>query len=132
MEQFSVRIDPLFQAKDPSRTSGSYVTFEPGARSAWHRHPLGQTLIVTAGSETATWKSRQSGSAAWDFRLRPGHGQADPPAASGGWKATQEVISLIRSAVERRVFAGSYNYLPVSSYHPVFRGLLNHTKTMRT
>ena len=45
----SVRIDPLFQAQDPSRTSGSYVTFEPGARSAWHRHPLGQTLIVTAG-----------------------------------------------------------------------------------
>jgi quercetin dioxygenase-like cupin family protein len=46
----SVRIDPLFQANDPSRTSGSYVTFEPGARSAWHTHPLGQTLIVTAGS----------------------------------------------------------------------------------
>jgi quercetin dioxygenase-like cupin family protein len=46
----SVRIDPLFQAKDPSRTSGSYVTFEPGARSAWHTHPLGQTLIVTAGT----------------------------------------------------------------------------------
>jgi quercetin dioxygenase-like cupin family protein len=49
MEQFSVRIDPLFQAQGPSRTSGSYVTFEPGARSAWHRRPLGQTLIVTAG-----------------------------------------------------------------------------------
>jgi quercetin dioxygenase-like cupin family protein len=46
----SVRIDPLFQANEPSRTSGSYVTFEPGARSAWHTHPLGQTLIVTAGS----------------------------------------------------------------------------------
>jgi len=46
----SVRIDPLFQAKDPSRTSGAYVTFEPGARSAWHTHPLGQILIVTAGS----------------------------------------------------------------------------------
>jgi quercetin dioxygenase-like cupin family protein len=46
----SVRIDPLFQAKDPSRTSGSRVTFEPGARSAWHTHPLGQTLIVTAGT----------------------------------------------------------------------------------
>jgi quercetin dioxygenase-like cupin family protein len=46
----SVRIDPLFQANDPSRTSGAYVTFEPGARSAWHTHPLGQTLIVTAGT----------------------------------------------------------------------------------
>jgi 4-carboxymuconolactone decarboxylase len=46
----SVRVDPLFQAKAPARTSGSLVTFEPGARSAWHTHPLGQILIVTAGS----------------------------------------------------------------------------------
>jgi len=46
----SVRIDPLFKANDPSRTSGARVTFEPGARSAWHTHPLGQILIVTAGS----------------------------------------------------------------------------------
>ncbi len=46
----SVRIDPLFKASDPSRTSGARVTFEPGARSAWHTHPLGQILIVTAGS----------------------------------------------------------------------------------
>jgi quercetin dioxygenase-like cupin family protein len=45
----NVRIDPLFQASDPARTMGVYVTFEPGARSAWHTHPLGQTLIVTAG-----------------------------------------------------------------------------------
>ena len=45
----SVRIDPLFKANDPSRTSGARVTFEPGARTAWHTHPLGQTLIVTAG-----------------------------------------------------------------------------------
>lgn len=45
----TVRIDPLFEAHDPARTSGSSVTFEPGARTAWHTHPLGQTLIVTAG-----------------------------------------------------------------------------------
>lgn len=45
----TVRIDPLFQAKDPARTVGNSVTFEPGARTAWHTHPLGQTLIVTAG-----------------------------------------------------------------------------------
>ncbi|NMC45517.1 MAG: cupin domain-containing protein [Chloroflexi bacterium] len=44
-----VRIDPLFAAQEPSRTGGAYVTFEPGARTAWHTHPLGQTLIVTAG-----------------------------------------------------------------------------------
>ena len=46
----SVRIEPLFNANPPSRGSGGRVTFEPGARTAWHTHPLGQTLIVTAGS----------------------------------------------------------------------------------
>jgi 4-carboxymuconolactone decarboxylase len=46
----SVRIDPLFQANAPARAAGSLVTFEPGARSAWHTHPLGQILIVTAGA----------------------------------------------------------------------------------
>ena len=45
-----VRIDPLFEAHEPSHTSGAYVTFEPGARSVWHTHPLGQILIVTAGA----------------------------------------------------------------------------------
>jgi quercetin dioxygenase-like cupin family protein len=44
-----VRIDPLLQAPAPARASSAYVTFEPGARTAWHTHPLGQTLIVTAG-----------------------------------------------------------------------------------
>ena len=45
----TVRIDPLFQAPEPARVSCASVTFEPGARTAWHTHPLGQTLIVTAG-----------------------------------------------------------------------------------
>jgi quercetin dioxygenase-like cupin family protein len=45
----TVRIDPLFPARDPARAAGASVTFEPGARTAWHTHPLGQTLIVTAG-----------------------------------------------------------------------------------
>lgn len=44
-----VRIDPLFPARLPARASGAYVTFEPGARTAWHTHPLGQALIITAG-----------------------------------------------------------------------------------
>ena len=44
-----VRIDPLFQAPDPALVQGVSVTFEPGARTAWHTHPLGQTLVVTAG-----------------------------------------------------------------------------------
>jgi quercetin dioxygenase-like cupin family protein len=45
----NVRIDPLIDAKDPARVLAASVTFEPGARTAWHTHPLGQTLIVTAG-----------------------------------------------------------------------------------
>jgi quercetin dioxygenase-like cupin family protein len=45
----TVRIDPLFEAPDPALARGASVTFEPGARTAWHTHPLGQTLIVTAG-----------------------------------------------------------------------------------
>jgi len=45
----TVRIDQLFKAPEPARASGAYVTFEPCARSAWHTHPLGQTLIVTSG-----------------------------------------------------------------------------------
>ena len=45
----TVRIDPLFRASDPARVAGASVTFEPGARTAWHAHPLGQTLLVTAG-----------------------------------------------------------------------------------
>jgi quercetin dioxygenase-like cupin family protein len=52
----NVRIDPLFPANDSAHFSGAYVTFEPGARSAWHIHPTGQHLIVTAGvGRTQEW-----------------------------------------------------------------------------
>ena len=54
----SVRIDPLFQAPDPALVSAASVTFEPGARTAWHTHPLGQTLIVTSG---AGWAQLEGG-----------------------------------------------------------------------
>jgi quercetin dioxygenase-like cupin family protein len=49
----TVRLDPLFQAAEPSRVTGASVTFEPGARTAWHTHPLGQTLVVVAGAGLA-------------------------------------------------------------------------------
>lgn len=61
-----VRVDPLFQTKSPARGGGSYVTFEPGARSAWHTPPLGQTLVVTAG----VGRVQQWGGAASE--IRPG------------------------------------------------------------
>ncbi len=53
-----VRIDPLFPLEAPSQMAGNLVTFEPGARTAWHTHPLGQTLIVTAG---LGWVQREGG-----------------------------------------------------------------------
>ena len=53
-----VRIDPLFDRSEPARVSGANVTFEPGARTAWHTHPLGQTLIVTSG---VGWAQREGG-----------------------------------------------------------------------
>ncbi len=61
-----VRIDPLFQPSDPARAGGVNVTFEPGARTAWHTHPLGQTLIVTAG---CSWVQRWAGPVE---EIRPG------------------------------------------------------------
>lgn len=53
-----VRIDPLFNPPEPARIATAHVTFEPGARTAWHTHPLGQTLIVTAG---CGWAQREGG-----------------------------------------------------------------------
>jgi quercetin dioxygenase-like cupin family protein len=54
----TVRIDPLFSPPEPARAAGNLVTFEPGARTAWHTHPLGQTLIVTTG---LGWVQREGG-----------------------------------------------------------------------
>ena len=62
----SVRIDPLFDPPGPARAYGALVTFEPGARTAWHTHALGQTLIVTSGCGwTQCWANprRKSGPA---------------------------------------------------------------------
>lgn len=54
----SVRIQPMFESPEPARARGASVTFEPGARTAWHSHPLGQTLIVTSG---LGWAQREDG-----------------------------------------------------------------------
>jgi quercetin dioxygenase-like cupin family protein len=62
----TVRIDPLFEAPAPARVAGASVTFEPGARTAWHTHPLGQTLIVTAG---LGWAQTEGGAVE---EIRPG------------------------------------------------------------
>src|SRR5918995_6603390 len=69
----TVRIDPLFSATDPARVAGASVTFEPGARTAWHTHPLGQTLIITAG---AGWVQQWDGPAQ---EIRAGDVVSIPP-----------------------------------------------------
>ena len=74
----SVRIDPLFNPPDPARVEGAHVTFEPGARTAWHTHPLGQTLIVTCGSDG------RSDGAARSRRSGPATSSASRPAKSTG------------------------------------------------
>ena len=61
-----VRIDPLMGPPDPARVAGAHVTFEPGARTAWHTHPLGQTLIVTSG---LGWAQEEGGAIE---EIRPG------------------------------------------------------------
>src|SRR5437870_613058 len=77
----TVRIDPLFQAPDPALVQGASVTFEPGARTAWHTHPLGQTLIVIAG---CGWARRWGGPIE---EIRPGDVAESPdersPSRSG-------------------------------------------------
>jgi quercetin dioxygenase-like cupin family protein len=69
----SVRIDSPFQGSAPARAGGAIVTFEPGARSAWHTHPLGQTLIVTSG---CGWVQSEGGP---KVEIRPGDVVWCPP-----------------------------------------------------
>src|ERR1700728_2316894 len=69
----TVRIDPLFQPNSSARAAAATVTFEPGARTAWHTHPLGQTLIVTAG---LGWVQRDGGPTE---EIRPGDVVWFPP-----------------------------------------------------
>jgi quercetin dioxygenase-like cupin family protein len=92
----NVRIDMQFQRGEPSRLAGALVTFEPGARSAWHTHPLGQTLIVTAGKG---WTQCEGGpiveiSAGDIISCPPGHRHwhgATPTTAMSHW-ALQEAL----------------------------------------
>jgi quercetin dioxygenase-like cupin family protein len=69
----NVRIDPLFEAPDPARARAGCVTFEPGARTAWHTHPVGQNLIVTSG---CGWVQSEGGP---KEEIRPGDVVSCPP-----------------------------------------------------
>ena len=93
----TVRIDPLFTAPAPARVGGAAVTFEPGARTAWHTHPLGQTLIVTAG---VGWAQREGGPVE---EIRPGDVVWFPPGEKhwhGGTATTAMAHIAVQEALD--------------------------------
>jgi quercetin dioxygenase-like cupin family protein len=90
-----VRIDPLFQAPDPACGSGALVTFEPGARTAWHTHPLGQTLIVTSGlGWTQCWGGPIE-------EIRPGDVLSCPPGVKH-WHGATPTTAMSHIAIQER------------------------------
>jgi quercetin dioxygenase-like cupin family protein len=89
----AVRVDPLFQAADPARVVGASVTFEPGARTAWHTHPLGQTLIVTSG---LGWAQREGGPVE---EIRPGDVVWFPPGEKH-WHGATPTTAMTHIAIQ--------------------------------
>ena len=91
-----VRIYPLFQAPDPALVSGAAVTFVPGARTAWHTHPLGQTLVVTAGcGRVQRWGGPIEA-------IRPGDVVWIPPAEKH-WHGAAPTTAMTHIAIQERV-----------------------------
>jgi quercetin dioxygenase-like cupin family protein len=92
----TVRIDPLFQTPQPARAAGASVTFEPGARTAWHTHPLGQTLIVIAGCGRA----QRSGGPIEE--IRPGD-VVWFPAGEKHWHGASPTTAMTHIAVQEQL-----------------------------
>jgi quercetin dioxygenase-like cupin family protein len=91
-----VRIDPLFQAGAPGRAVGASVTFEPAARTAWHTHPLGQTLVVTAGCGRA---QRMGGQVE---EIRPGD-VVWFPAGEKHWHGAAPTTAMTHIAIQEQL-----------------------------
>jgi quercetin dioxygenase-like cupin family protein len=92
----TVRIDPLFEAADPARVVGASVTFEPGARTAWHTHPLGQNLVVTAGKGLA----QRSGGPIEE--IRPGDVISFAPGEKH-WHGATATTAMTHIAIQERL-----------------------------
>jgi quercetin dioxygenase-like cupin family protein len=100
----SARIDPLFPAHAPAGTSGAYVTFEPGARSAWHTHPAGQVLIVTAGvGRVQRWGGPVQ-------EIRPGDVIWTPPGVKH-WHGAAPTTSVTHIAIQDTVGGKNVEWL---------------------
>ena len=100
----SVRIDPLFSPPEPSRVAGALVTFEPGARTAWHTHPLGQTLIVTAGLGLV---QREGGPI---DEIRPGDVVWFPPGEKH-WHGASPRTAMSHIAIQEKLNGSPVNWL---------------------
>jgi quercetin dioxygenase-like cupin family protein len=92
----TVRIDPLFQAPDPAFVQGASVTLEPGARTAWHTHPLGQTLIVIAG---CGWVQQEGGPVE---EIRPGDVVWFPPGVRH-WHGATPTNAVTHIAIQEKL-----------------------------
>jgi quercetin dioxygenase-like cupin family protein len=107
----TVRVDHLFPAHPPARALGASVTFEPGARTAWHHHPLGQTLIVTAG---AGWVQRRGGPRE---AIRPGD-VVWIEAGEEHWHGAQASVAMTHIAIQEEVDGKTADWLEqVSDTH---------------
>ena len=100
----TVRVDPLFQPKAPARTVGASVTFEPGARTAWHTHPLGQTLIVTAG---CGWVQREGGPVE---EIKPGDVVWLPPGLKH-WHGATATTAMTHIAIQEQLDGKTVDWL---------------------
>lgn len=89
----AARIDPLFPVRTPSRVSAGYVSFQPGARSMWHTHPLGQTLVVTAGSG---WVQEAGGE---KHSIKPGDVIWTPPGVKH-WHGATSSTGMTHMAIQ--------------------------------
>ena len=100
----SVRIDSLFQANDPARAVGASVTFEPGSRTAWHSHPLGQILIVTSGCGLAQ---------RWDGpveEIRPDDVVWIPPGEKH-WHGATTTTAMTHIAIQEQLDGKTVNWM---------------------
>jgi quercetin dioxygenase-like cupin family protein len=100
----TVRIDPLFNPPEPARVAMALVTFEPGARTAWHTHPLGQTLIITAG---AGWVQRDGGSVE---EIRQGDTVWFPPREKH-WHGATATTAMSHIAVQEKLNGSPVNWM---------------------
>ncbi len=105
-EYFSgnVRIDPLIKTEEPARVQSAWVSFEPGARTAWHTHPLGQTLIVRSGFG---WAQRWGGSRE---EIRPGDVIWFPPGEKH-WHGATETTAMTHIAVQEALNGSPVDWL---------------------